>query len=299
MQPRRSRPLVLLAVILGAFVIILLDRAGFLAPVDDLLHSAFRPAAMALTEARAASANVFQTIRDLGTLRERNRELEALVGRLTVENLQLSEVAAENEQLRAFFEFAQVNPVYDFRGGQIIARVINEGANPYADIIEIDLGARHGIRQGMPVVTDRGLVGRIVNVHPTTSSILLISDPNSAINAMTQTSRAPGTVEGRTGQLPLMILIPPDVEVSVGEIVITSGLGSHFPKGLVIGQVVEVLQNDNQAFQQAVVRPTVDFDRLELVLVITSFPPDAGADQATPAADDAGVVQPTPAAEGS
>jgi len=145
----------------------------------------------------------------------------------------------------------------------------------------------------MPVVTDRGLVGRIVDVHPYTSEILLIDDASSSVNAMTQTSRAPGALRGRVGQDPLLDLIPPDVEVSIGEIVITSGLGSKFPKGVVIGQVVEIIQNDNQAFQQAVVRPTVDLNRLELVLVITSFPPTRPEAEAPPSDEEAGQVQPT------
>jgi len=295
MQPRRSRPLIfLLVVILGAFVIIILDTRGYLNPVNDALRSIFRPINISLTEARRTSIDIIQTARDFRTLRQRNSELEGLVERLTVENLQLAEVVIENEQLRTFLDFAQINPTYDFRGGQIIARVISGGANPYSNTIEIDLGGNHGIRQGMPVVTDRGLVGRIVDVQGYTSTILLFDDAYSSVNAMTQTSRTPGVLKGRTGQPPLLDLIPPDVEVSVGEIVITSGLGSRFPKGIVVGQVIELLQNDNQAFQQAIVRPTVDLDRLELVLVITSFPPAQAEEEIPLTEEDAGQVLPTP-----
>lgn len=295
MQPRRSRPLILLlVVILGAFVIIILDTRGYLYPINNALQSMFRPINITLTEARGTSVDFIQTARDFRTLRQRNNELEALVERLTVENLQLAEVVLENEQLRTFLEFAQTNPTYDFRGGQIIARVISEGSNPYSNTIRIDLGETHGIRQGMPVVTDRGLVGRIVDVQAYTSTILLFNDAYSSVNAMTQTSRAPGVLKGRTGQHPLLDLIPPDIEVSVGEIVITSGLGSRFPKGIVVGQVVELLQNDNQAFQQAIVRPTVDLDRLELVLVITSFPPVQTDEDTSIIEEEAGQVMPTP-----
>ena len=296
MQIRRSRPLILLlVVILGAFVIVILDSAGYLAPVNNVLHGIFRPVSITLTEARTTSVELFRTARDFRTLRQRNNELEALVERLTVENLQLAEVATENEQLRSVLGFAQTNPTYDFRGGQIIGRVISEGTSPYINTIEIDLGEKHGLKQGMPVVTDRGLVGRVIDVQPYTSVILLIDDASSSVNAMTQTSRAPGALRGRAGQEPLLDLIPPDVEISVGEIVITSGLGGKFPKGIVIGQVVEVLQNDNQAFQQAVIRPTVDLDRLELVLVITNFPPAPPEEETPPSDKEAGEVQPTTA----
>ena len=168
-------------------------------PINNALQSIFRPINITLTEARRTSADIIQTARDFRTLRQRNNELEGLVERLTVENLQLAEVVLENEQLRTFLEFAQTNPTYDFRGGQIIARVISEGANPYSNTIKIDLGETHGIRQGMPVVTDRGLVGRIVGVQAYTSTILLVDDAYSSVNAMTQTSRAPGVLEGTNG----------------------------------------------------------------------------------------------------
>ncbi len=273
MTSRRLRPLLLVIVLVGAFVIMILDTTGYLHPLEVALQTALLPLSKTATELRTASAEVIRTARDLRTLRQRNSELEALVERLTIENLQLSEVAAENETLRSFFHFAQTNPTYDFRGGQIIARVIGEGASPYVNVIQADLGETHGIAQGMPVITDRGVVGRVVKTFPYNSEILLLSDPTSAVNVMTQASRATGVLRGRAGQLPLMDFVSPNADIAVGEIVITSGLGGAFPKGLVVGQVVEVLQNDNRMFKQAVVRPTVDFDRLELILIITNFPP--------------------------
>lgn len=281
MRFRRLRPFILVLVVAAAFVLMILDTVGFLAPVEGVAQTALTPFAKTFTELRTAASSLIQTARDLRTLRQRNSELEALIERLTVENLQLSEVAAENERLRSFFQFAQTNPTYDFRGGQIIARVIGNSASPYVNTIQIDLGRSHGIEAGMPVVTDRGVVGRVLNVFPESSDLLLLGDPSSSINVMTQASRAPGSLRGRPGQLPIMEFIPPDVNVSPGEIVITSGLAGAFPKGLVVGQVVEVLRNDNLAFQQAIVRPTVDFDRIELALVITNFPPET-APEASP-----------------
>jgi rod shape-determining protein MreC len=273
MRHRRLRPLLPLLLLVGAFVLMVLDATGALAPVESIFQTVLRPMVLTFTEARLAVSGLTQTARDLQTLRQRNRELEALVERLTVENLQLSEMATENATLRAFFRFAQANPAFDLRGGQIIARTLGVGASPYVQIILIDLGSRHGLRQGMPVVTDRGLVGRVTQVFATGAEVLLLTDPTSAVNVMTQASRAPGVLRGRVGQLPIMDFIPPTADLAVGEIVITSGLGGAFPKGIIVGQVIEVLRNDNQAFQQAVVQPTVDFDRLELVLVMTNFPP--------------------------
>lgn len=287
MQHLRLRPLILPLVILGAILIIGLDLAGYIGPVNDAIHTALKPPAILLTEAKTLVEDGVDAVREIKTLRQRNAELEDLANRLTVENLRLAEVETENEQLRTLLAFAQTNPSYDYRGGQIIARVIGDSASPFTHPIQIDLGEQHGIKEGMPVVTDRGLVGRIFNVYPRTSDIMLITDPRSSVNVMTQASRAPGILRGRVGRLPIMELIPPEIEISVGEIIITSGLGGHFPKGLVVGQVVEVQKNDDLMFQSAIIQPTVDFDRMELVLVITNFPAEAPeAEAPTP--------QPTP-----
>ncbi len=287
MQHLRLRPLILPLVILGAILIIILDLTGYLGPANDIIHTALKPPAILFTEAKTLVDGGVDAVREISTLRQRNAELEDLANRLTVENLRLAEVETENEQLRTLLVFAQTNPSYDYRGGQIIARVIGDSASLFTHPIQIDLGEQHGIEEGMPVVTDRGLVGRIFHVYPRTSDIMLITDPRSSVNVMTQASRAPGIMRGRVGQLPIMELIPPEIEISVGEIIITSGLGGHFPKGLVAGQVVEVLKNDDLMFQSAVIQPTVDFDRMELVLVITNFPAETPETE-TPA------PQPTP-----
>jgi len=287
MQRFRFRPLILPLVILGAIVIIGLDLTGYLNPANDIIHTALKPPEIFFVEAKRVVGSGIGSVREIGGLRRRNAELENLANRLTVENLRLSEVETENEQLRTLLSFARTNPSYDYRGGQIIARVIGDSASPFIHPIQIDLGEQHGIKQGMPVVTDRGLAGRIFHVHPTSSDIMLITDPRSAVNVMAQASRAPGILRGRVGQLPVMELIPPEIEISVGEIIITSGLGGHFPKGLVVGQVVEIQKNDNQMFQTAIIQPTVDFDRMELVLVITNFPPETALPAET-------TPQPTP-----
>ena len=280
----RLRPLLLPLVILGAILVIALDLTGYLTPINNVIHAALRPPAIFFTETKQVLGGGVDAVKELGTLRERNAELEDQVNRLTVENLRLAEVETENTQLRTLLAFAQTNPSYDYRGGQIIARVIGEGASPFTHPIQIDLGQEHGIEVGAPVVTDRGLVGRIFHVYPRTSDIMLITDPHSSINVMTQASRATGLMRGRVGKLPIMELIPPEIEISVGEIIITSGLGGHFPKGLVVGQVVEVIRNDDLMFQSAVIQPTVDFDRMELVLVISNFPPPEPEPDTTPEA---------------
>jgi rod shape-determining protein MreC len=128
----------------------------------------------------------------------------------------------------------------------------------------------------MPVVTERGLVGRVHQVGPVSSTVLLLTDPSSGVQGLVQRTRAAGVVNGKSGGAPVMEYVPQGAEIEPGDLVITSGLGGNFPKNLVIGQVVEVQQRDFDMFQQAVIRPTVDFNRLEFVLVITNFAPLPG-----------------------
>ncbi len=293
MQRFHLRPLILPIVILGAIMIIALDLTGYLGPVNDFIHTALKPPSVFFAETKRIVGMGVSAVQEVGELRQRNAELEDLVNRLTVENLRLAEVETENEQLRTLLEFAQTNPSFDYRGGQIIARVLGDSASPFTHPIQIDLGEQHGIAEGMPVVTERGLVGRIFHAYPHTSDIMLITDPRSSVNVMTQASRAPGMMSGRVGELPIMELIPPDVEISVGEIIITSGLGGHFPKGLVVGQIVEIIKNDDLMFQSAIIQPTVDFNRMELVLVITNFPPDAATYYQEPTPRPQPTITPT------
>ncbi len=103
--------------------------------------------------------------------------------------------------------------------------------------------------------------------------VLLITDPSSSVAALIQSSRAPGIVSGHLGRELTMNYLPQEETVNVGDVVLTSGMGGDHPKGLVIGQVVEVHRRDIDPFQEALVRPAVNFDKLENVLVITSFEP--------------------------
>jgi rod shape-determining protein MreC len=213
------------------------------------------------------------TFRELGTLRQENEALQQLANRLMIENVQLKEAEAENEDLRRLLQFTRSNPHQEYRAAEVIGRVIGRDPSSFLSYLTIDVGSDRGITSGMPVVTDEGLVGRAIEVGFTSSKVLLVIDGRSSVNALVQRSRASGVVEGVLGGGLVMKYISQDQPVSVGDVVLTSGLGSSFPKGLVIGQVVAVHQRDIEMFQQAQVRPTVDLGRLERVLVITGFQP--------------------------
>src|SRR5690606_23659520 len=141
--------------------------------------------------------------------------------------------------------------------------------------ILINRGTRDGLALGMPVVTDLGLVGRIYEVSANTARVQLISDQNSAVSGRLQTSRAEGSIVGRgllTGSL-RMQFIPIDAEITVGDLVVTSGLGGNFPPDIVIGQVTSRRKFEFELWQEAEVSSLINFSTLEFVLVVTSFRP--------------------------
>ncbi len=218
--------------------------------------------------------NVKYTLSHLSTLEKENAELRGLVNQLQIENVRMKEVEAENRSLRRLLNFAHANPTYAFRGAQVVGRVLGYDPDPFLQYIILDVGTAEGVDVGMPVVTDQGLVGRVSHSYSHTSKVLLITDPDSKVSGLLQASRLTGVIRGQGGHRDLLMdYLPQGKTITPGEIVITSGIGGNFPKNLVIGQVVKVDQKDFAMFQKATVHPSVDFSRLETVLVITKFTP--------------------------
>ncbi len=134
-------------------------------------------------------------------------------------------------------------------------------------------GSDIGLRRGMPVVTAQGLVGRVAAVLPGAARVQLITDPASAINVNIEPSQAPGVMQGQvTGNL-VVDMIPKTYSVNQGDLILSSGLGGNYPPDIIIGQVTGIRSRENDLFQRASIQPAVDFENLDIVLVITNFRP--------------------------
>lgn len=273
MGPWYSRSVLPVLLIFLTLAGMALNELGYLEPVHRWTLRLLAPPQGALASLTDGVSELFTTFHELRTLRRENEALRDLADKLMIENVRLKEAEAENENLRRLLQFTRANPHQEYRAAEVIGRVIGRDPSSFLSYLTIDLGSKQGVEHGMPVVTDKGLVGRIAEVGFSSSKVLLIIDARSSVNALIQSSRASGMVEGVLGGGLVMRYIPQDQLVSVGDVVLTSGLGGNFPKGLVIGQVMAVHQQDIEMFQQAQVRPTVDFNRLERVLVITDFQP--------------------------
>jgi rod shape-determining protein MreC len=266
----RSLLFVLLSLTIAALV---LHETGNTQAVENLILRPVTPVQDHLSSLANDFSDLVQTFRDIQELRRRNEELQSLANSLMIENVHLKELESENEALRQLLQFTQANPTDSFRAAEVVGHVIGQDPSNFLRYIIIDVGTGDGVAKGMPVLTDRGLVGRIVEVSSRSSKVLLINDVSSSVNAIIQSSRATGIVEGKADGGLVMKYIPQSVKVNVGDIILTSGLGATFPKRLVIGQVTAVHKRDIELFQQAEIKPTVDFDRVEIVLVLTNFEP--------------------------
>lgn len=207
--------------------------------------------------------------RDMASLRQRNVELEAEVAELQTQIIQLQQQVGETQVLAALVDFAQANPENRYRGAAVIGR----DPSPFLHYVIINRGSNDGIRRGMPVVTNQGLVGRVDAVIADAARVQLITDPASIVNVRLQNAEVEASLSGSvTGDVALD-LIPQDSSVQPGDLVLTSGLGGGYPPDLIVGQVLNIRTRDFDLFQQATVQPVVDFNRLQIVLIIVNFEP--------------------------
>jgi rod shape-determining protein MreC len=283
--------------VLGIF----LRTTGHLGPVEDLAYTAFNPVQTALLGLSNGIGNLFGGFQEANALRAQVKDLEAQLNKLTVDAVRIRELEIENSQLREQLQYKQANPDYTLVGGAILednnpdlARVTGQDPTNLVSYIIVDQGREEGVTEGMPAVTPRGLVGRVSEVGAHWSRVLLITDLSSSVNAVIQSSRATGVVQGQIGGMLIMKFLPQGEEVKVNDLVLTSGIGGSFPKRLVIGQVVAVQKRDTDLFQEAIVKPSVDFNQLEYVLIIKKFTPTDITSEPTPTPTKAPTKTPAP-----
>ncbi len=278
---QESRTWLPYAMLALAFLMLALYEAGTLRPLESLMGYIIAPVERGLASTIDTLSELSKTVRDVRELQQRVQELEQENAALTVENIRLREFEAENRELRDRLNFATENPTYSLVGSDVVERgctvypcaeVTGQDTNPYLRYIIINAGSNDGVAPGMPVITEgSALIGRIARVTPNLAFVQLINDPNSEVAAMVQRNRVTGMVVGEKEGNLIMTEILPDEEINEGDYVITSGLGGLMPRALILGQVASIDYQEAALFQEALLRPAVDFRRLDMVLVITDF----------------------------
>jgi len=265
-MPRSLQTVTLALVVIG---ILLLALGGYLTPFSRLALSPFVGAQTWLFTRYSAVRDFFTTPRDVTLLSQQNAQLEAEISSLQAQIIQLQQQNADLEVLSALLDFAQAHPQNEY----LTSAVIGRDPSPFLHYVIINRGSDDGLRRGMPVVTSQGLVGRVAAVTAGAARVQLITDPGSAINVRLNPSGAEALLTGSlTGELQLEA-IPQEVEVQLGDLVLTSGLGGNYPPDILIGQITGVRQRPVELFQSASIQPVVDFSQLKIVLVIVNFQP--------------------------
>ena len=253
-------------VILGVVIGVMHNRAleaGRPFFVQDVVRSVLAPSDIIFRTAFAVGEQAVRAIRPRAALLKENAYLRREILRLTQENARLREAALENVRLRRALELRDSAPIK-----MIAAEVISRKASSWFDTATIDRGRNSGVEPGAAVVTQRGLVGQVVQVDLFTSQVVALTDSSSEVGAMVQRSRSSGILQGQGADLVVLSHLPKDADVKMSDTVISSGTGRVVPKGFMIGHVVKVVREPAAGTMSALIRPSVRFDEIEQVFVM-------------------------------
>ena len=232
-------------------------------PIAHVLLDGLAPFQNAFTWLRSRTRGVWTGYISLVGIRRDNQQLRERVATLESELVRLSELEQANRRLAELLQFRAA-----MRGAAYGARVIGRDPLPWFRTLTVDRGERDGVRRGLAVLSPQGVVGQIAEVSRTAARVLLLTDHNSGIDAIVQRSRARGIVQGAREQGCHMNYLRQDEDVAVGDRVVTSGMDGIFPKGVLIGEVVEVTRRHRGLLQAAVIRPSAPLEQIEEVLIV-------------------------------
>lgn len=268
----RRRGIAFATLVAICLVLMALSGTPMLRELQRGINFAFQPVVRALDGVGGGIASVLTAVAEIDQLRVDNAQLEEENDRLTAENARLAEIRRENElltgllQLRNGFEYETV-------AAQVVARESSE----FRQIVTIDRGTDDGLESGDVVIAQGGaLAGRVVELGPNYAKVLLINDTASTVIGQLP-SAGTGEVVGQVNGVLTMSRIDVGEEIVLGQEVVTAGIRltegvrSPFPKGLLIGQVIDFRRDANAVVQTAFLVPAAPLERLEYVLVITDY----------------------------
>jgi len=211
----------------------------------------------------SAARDIWKDYFFLVETRQENLRLNKKINLLEIENSRYQELLLTNQRLQQFLKF-QENTKETF----LPARVIGWNSSVLFKSIIIGRGAKDGLKINMPVVNSKGVVGRTVSVSPNYAQVLLVTDQNSVVDGLVQRSRCRGMLKGRGLSECSFDYVIKACDIEAGDAIVTSGLGRAFPKGLYLGTVKKIDDSPYKLFKDVMVVSTVDFSKLEEVLVI-------------------------------
>jgi rod shape-determining protein MreC len=194
---------------------------------------------------------------------EENKQLRLELLQYKTANIEYREAVATNVRLQKLLELKESLPP-----PTLTAEIVGKDPSLWFRTLTINRGSSDGVQKGMPVVTVAGVVGQVLTSSPNYSKVLLATDPNSAIDVITQKTRVQGIVKGLGRDAFGLHYVLKSAEVEKSDYVLTSGLGGVFPKGLMVGTVSGIKKSRRGMFQSIEIEPAVDFAQLEYLIII-------------------------------
>ncbi len=259
-------------VVVSVFCIIFFAAPGrFRTPVvSTVVSTAVAPFQSIVSWVGSQINYVTSSCWEIYTVYEQNKMLRNEVAQLRAQNVMANEYAAENIRLRELLGYKHAATQFDL----LPACVIGREAGTWSSMLVINQGTQSGVHENMAVVTELGLVGHVTEAGLNSSKVQLILDPRSSVGTLVQRpeSRVTGIVEGdmENPTMPRMVSIPKTADVVENDIIVTSGFGGVYPKGLVVGRVQLIKNEEGGLLKYAVLEPAVNFQKLEDVAVILS-----------------------------
>lgn len=263
----RHRPLALLAALIVAQVLLLafqIKRNSNVRLIRYWATEIVTPGEKSASWTFSGIGGFWSGYIDLHHTYAENKRLKQELGTLQLRNQELESQAGEARRLSALLNFRDAHHEVPM----VAAQVIGGSADPSSHTLFINRGERNGIRRNQAVITPNGIVGKIVEVSPTASQVLLINDRDSGVGALFADTRTQGIIKGTGDPEPVMAYVVNDEKVHAGETIVTSGEDRIFPKGLLIGTVAK--SKPGNPFQTIEVETAARLDRLEDVLVLLS-----------------------------
>lgn len=237
--------------------------------IDNATNTALEPVVEGTYNVSISIKDFFQRLFALRQVDKDFAELKGKINKLEVENQFMKDLQLENQRLVELLGYMEKNPEYKY----ISARVIAKDPGSWFMEFTINRGTNDGVEVDMAVANQYGLIGRIIQTTKNTADVITLIDSRSAAAGVVERSRDQGIVKGAQdpeSKNPLCYLdhLPNDADLIPGDIVLSSSLGGIFPKGIVIGEIQEVVLESNSV-AYAILAPAVDFGHIEEVLIIT------------------------------
>jgi rod shape-determining protein MreC len=242
-------------------------RSGSTSLLRKWAATAFAPVEKGLAGTENLFRRTWRNYIDLHNVRKENHDLKEKIDQLKIEQAQLREQAEQTRRLQALLGFKQ-----RFVGETVAAQIVSAGGSEQSRVVYIDRGSSDGMKPNMAVITPDGIVGKIKEVYPLTSQVLLVTDHESGAGVVLEKARLQGVLHG-LGQGETQVNdIMSDEKVQAGEQIVTSGGDGIYPKGLPVGTVASAAADrESEPFLKIKVKLAANLDQLEEVLVITKM----------------------------